>query len=80
MVEEVLHRFGDTLARIEVHLSDESNSPDVGDGDQRCVLKAFVGIQSVTVSHGGASLEEALTRAADTLRNTLTRTLKLVPQ
>ncbi len=80
MVEEVLHHFGDTLARIEVHFSDEINSQDSDGVDKRCVLKALVGVQSVTVSRAGSSLEEALTRAADTLQNTLKQTLRLVPQ
>jgi len=76
VVEGALGRFGDRITRVEVHLTDENSSSKSGDNDMRCVMEArLVGMQPITVSHQGASLEQALDGAADKLEKTLKRTL-----
>ena len=76
VVEGTLGRFGDRITRVEVHLTDESGSQKSGDDDKRCVMEArLAGLQPITVSHQGASLEQALEGAADKLEKTLDRTL-----
>ena len=77
VVEGALGRFGDRITRVEVHLTDENSSSKSGDNDMRCVMEArLVGMQPITVSHQGASLEQALDGAADKLEKTLKRTLE----
>ncbi len=77
VVEGALGRFGDRITRVEVHLSDENSSQKLGDNDKRCVMEArLAGLQPITVSHQGSSLEQAFAGAADTLEKTLKRTLE----
>jgi DNA-directed RNA polymerase specialized sigma24 family protein len=76
VVQQVLGRFGDRITRVEVFLSDENSSQKFGDADKRCVIEARLGgIQPITVSHQGSSLDQALGGAADKLEKTLKRTL-----
>jgi ribosomal subunit interface protein len=77
VIEGTLGRFGDRITRVEVHLSDESNSAKSRDSDKRCVLEArLAGLQPIAVSHEGATLAQALDGAADKLQRTLDRTLQ----
>jgi len=76
VVEGALGRFGDRITRVEVHLTDENSSSKSGDNDKRCVMEArLAGLQPITVSHDGSSLDQALNGAADKLEKTLKRTL-----
>jgi ribosome-associated translation inhibitor RaiA len=76
VVEGALGRFGDRITRVEVHLSDESSSAKSRDDDKRCVMEArLAGLQPISVSHQGASVEQALDGAADKLERMLDRTL-----
>jgi ribosome-associated translation inhibitor RaiA len=75
-VEGALGRFGDRITRVEVHLTDENGGRKSGDHDKRCVMEArLAGLQPITVSDNGASLEQALNGAAGKLEKTLKRTL-----
>ncbi|OOO02372.1 MAG: hypothetical protein USCGTAYLOR_01417 [Chromatiales bacterium USCg_Taylor] len=77
VVEGALGRFGDRITRVEVHLTDESSSSKFRDNDKRCVMEARLsGLRPISVSHQGASLEQALDGAADKLEKTLKRTLE----
>ena len=76
VVEGALGRFSDRITRVEVHLTDESSSEKSSDNDKRCVMEArLAGLQPLTVSADGSSLEHALGSAADKLEKTLKRTL-----
>lgn len=76
VVEDTLGRFGDRITRVEVHLSDGNSSEKTGDNDKRCVMEArLAGLQPITVSDEGSSLEQVLMGAADKLEKTLKRTL-----
>jgi len=76
VVEGALGRFGDRITRVEVFLTDENSQSKSGDNDKRCVMEArLAGLQPITVSDQGATLEQALDGAADTLERTLRRTL-----
>jgi ribosome-associated translation inhibitor RaiA len=74
VVERALHRFGDRVTRVDVHLSDQNSGDKSGDDDKRCVMEARLARhQPITVSHRSASWEQAVEGAADTLQETLTR-------
>ncbi len=76
VVEGTLGRFGDRITRVEVHLTDENGSQKSGDSDKRCVMEArLAGLQPITVSAEGSSLERALDGASEKLEKTLKHTL-----
>ncbi len=76
VVEGGLGWFGDRITRVEVHLSDENGSQKSGNSDKRCVMEArLTGLQPITVSAEGSSVEQALNGAVDKLEKTLKRTL-----
>lgn len=75
VVEGALGRFSDWITRVEVHLSDESSSSKVRDNDKRCVMEARpANLQSIAVSHQGATLDQALKGAAKKLARLLNDT------
>lgn len=75
LLESTLDRFSDQITRIELHLSDE-NSRKEGPGDKRCALEARVkGLQPVAVTHSAESLDQAVSGAADKMKNLLETTL-----
>jgi len=76
VVGAALERFGDRITRVEAHLSDENSGAKASASDKRCALEArLAGLQPITVSHQGATLEQAIEGAADKLEKTLERTL-----
>jgi len=61
VVEGALGRFGEWITRVEVQLSDESSSSKSRDNDKRCVMEARPeGHQPLSVSHQGATTDQAL--------------------
>ncbi len=75
IVEGALGRFSDRITRVEVYLTNESSSAKSRGNDMRCVLEARpASRQPITVSHDGASMEQALDGAADKLEMALNRT------
>ncbi len=61
VVETALGRFGDWVTRVEVQLSDESSSAKNRDNDKLCIMEARpAGLQPISVSHQGATLDQAL--------------------
>jgi DNA-directed RNA polymerase specialized sigma24 family protein/ribosome-associated translation inhibitor RaiA len=76
IVQPALARYGERITRVEVFLSDENSSQKFGDADKRCVIEARLGgLDPVTVSHQGSSVDQAVRGATDTLQKTLKRTL-----
>jgi len=74
-VEGAVGRYGDRLTRVEAHLSDE-NSLKSGSDDKRCMLEArLAGLQPIAVSHQAATLELAVSEAADKLQRLIESTL-----
>lgn len=72
VVEGALGRFGDWITRVEVQLSDESGSSKSRDNDQRCVMEARpAGQQPISVSHQGATLDQALNGSVKKLERLL---------
>ena len=71
IISETLDRFKDRISRVEVHLGDE-NSHKSGTKDQRCMIEARVeGIPPIAVTHHAPTLIEAMTAAADRMREAL---------
>ncbi len=77
VVESALERFGPRVTRAVVHFSDENSSAKSGEADKRCAVEArLAGLQPVTVTALGASVEQALDIALEKLETTLARTLE----
>ncbi len=71
-----LARFHGRITRVEVHLSDENSAAKAVGDDKRCVLEARLGgLQPLTASHHGPSLEDAVVGAAARLETVIDRTL-----
>jgi hypothetical protein len=67
VVEGALGRFSDWITRVEVQLSDENSHKSRGN-DKRCVMEARpAGLQPITATHQGATLEQALKGSAKKL-------------
>lgn len=76
-VASALERFGDRITRVEVHLADQNSSQKTGDRDKRCLMEARLGgLQPIAVSYEGATVQQAIDGAAETLQKTLKRTLE----
>ncbi len=74
-VEGAVGRFRDRITRIEAHLSDTNSHKTKGD-DIRCVLEArLAGHQPIAVTHQAATVEIALSGAADKLERSVESTL-----
>jgi ribosome-associated translation inhibitor RaiA len=75
VVEDSLGRFGAWITRVEVQLSDESSSTKSRGKDKRCVMEARpAGQQPISVSHQGATMDQALKGAAKKLARLLNDT------
>jgi ribosome-associated translation inhibitor RaiA len=75
MVEDALSRFSDQITRVEVHLSDE-NSHKSGQNDKRCMMEARLENRRPTaVTHQAATLDQAISGAADKLKTVIESTL-----
>jgi ribosome-associated translation inhibitor RaiA len=80
-LEGVLERFIDRITRVEVHLSDTNSNARSGSNDKRCVMEARIGgLQPVSVSDDGESVEQVVEGAADKLQKTVQRTLERLSQ
>jgi len=70
-VEGAIGRFGDRITRVEAHLSD-TNSHKLKGNDKRCLLEArLAGLPPMAVSHQAATIELAVTEAADKLQRAI---------
>jgi ribosome-associated translation inhibitor RaiA len=74
-VESALGRFSDQITRVEVHLTDE-NSHKNGQNDKRCMMEARLeGRPPTAVTHASATLDQAISGAADKLKRAIDRSL-----
>jgi hypothetical protein len=72
-IEGAVGRFGDRITRVEAHLSDTNGHKLKGD-DKRCFLEArLAGLQPIAVSQKAATIELAVTAAADKLQRAIER-------
>jgi ribosome-associated translation inhibitor RaiA len=70
-VEGAIGRFADRITRVEAHLSDTNGHKSRGD-DKRCLLEVrLAGLQPIAVSHQAATIELAVTSAADKLQRAI---------
>jgi ribosome-associated translation inhibitor RaiA len=68
VVSNALHRFGEQVTRVEVHLSDNLGQKSA-DGDNRCLMEArLTGLQPIAVSDHAATLHQAINGTADKLK------------
>ena len=76
VVGGAMDRFGDRVTRVEVHLTDENSSSKSSGTDKRCVMEArLAGLQPMTVTAEGPSVEKAIADATDKLEKRLSSTL-----
>jgi ribosome-associated translation inhibitor RaiA len=76
-VTAAVGRFSERITRVEVHLTDRNSDTKSGSNDKRCVMEArLTGLQPLTVSDDGETLDRALQGAAGKLRTVVTRTLE----
>jgi hypothetical protein len=65
VVSNALHRFGEQVTRVEVHLSDNLGQKSA-DGDNRCLMEArLTGLQPIAVSDHAATLHQAISGATE---------------
>lgn len=71
VVKASLHRFGEHIGRVDVHLS-EGNAQKSSDGDIRCMIEARVnGYQPIAVTDHDATLHQSINGAADKLQRAI---------
>jgi ribosomal subunit interface protein len=71
VVKAALHRFGEHIGRVDVHLS-EGNAKKSSDGDIRCMIEARVnGYQPIAVTEHDATLHQSINGAADKLQRAI---------
>ena len=71
LVQHALIHLSDQITRAEVHLSD-GNARKTGQDDKRCMIEARLERQQPTaVTHGAATMEQAVKGAADKLKRSL---------
>lgn len=71
VVSNALHRFGEQITRVEVHLSDNLGQKSA-DGDNRCLMEArLTGLQPIAVSDHAATLHQAISGATDKLKRSI---------
>lgn len=76
VVENALGRFGDRITRVEVQFNDMNSSKKSGGRDKRCAIEARIaGLDPITVTEVGSSVQQVLEGAAHKLQKTLDRTL-----
>jgi ribosome-associated translation inhibitor RaiA len=70
-VSNALHRFGEQITRVEVHLSDNLGQKSA-DGETRCLMEArLTGLQPIAVSDHAATLHQAISGATDKLKRAI---------
>lgn len=75
VVGDALHRFGERISRVEVHLTDENHLKN-GQAEKRCLIEAHIsGHSSTAVSHHAHTLEQAVDGAAHKLERAIDHTL-----
>jgi ribosome-associated translation inhibitor RaiA len=71
VVSTALHRFGEQITRVEVHLSDNLGQKSA-DGDNRCLMEArLTGLQPIAVSDHAATLHQAISGATEKLKRSI---------
>ena len=71
VVSNALHRFGEQITSVEVHLSDNLGQKSA-DGDNRVLMEARVtGYKPIAVSDHAATLHQSIGGAADKLKRAL---------
>lgn len=76
VVGHAFRRFGEQITRVEVYFTDEDSSERATEADKRCLIEVrLAGLKPMAASERGASIEQALNAATDTMVETLDRTL-----
>jgi len=72
LVASAVGRFGDRVSRVQVHLGDENSSRKEGSNDKRCMMEVKLdGRPPIAVVEQAATLDQAMTGAADKLQRSI---------
>jgi ribosome-associated translation inhibitor RaiA len=75
VVESTLGHLAEHISRVEVHISDE-NGKKRGGHDKRCMMEARLeGHQPIAVTNEAGTIGQAISGAADKLKNSLDHTI-----
>jgi ribosome-associated translation inhibitor RaiA len=75
VVSDALARFGDRIARVEVHLADV-NGGKAGSSDKHCIMEARVeGLQPIAASADAENVRAAINGAVKKLQRALDSSL-----
>ncbi|OQW35095.1 MAG: hypothetical protein A4E19_01870 [Nitrospira sp. SG-bin1] len=76
VIRDTLARFGGQITRVEVFFTDEDSGVRSTDRDKRCLIEVHLGgLKPIAAGERGATIELALSAAADTIEKTLDRRL-----
>ncbi|ALA57486.1 HPF/RaiA family ribosome-associated protein [Nitrospira moscoviensis] len=76
VVRHALERFSRQITRVEVFYTDEDSGARSTERDKRCLIEVHAaGLKPIAAGERGATVEQALNAAADTVEETLDRTL-----
>lgn len=74
-LKESLGRFDDQITRLEVHLSDENGSKEVGD-DKKAVIEARLkGLNPIAVTSHADTLHKAVKAATEKLLHSMEKAI-----
>jgi ribosome-associated translation inhibitor RaiA len=72
VVRKALHRFGDHVTRVEIHISDVNGPKDAGGHDKRCVMEArLAGLHPLAVTELAGSVHQSIEGATQKLKRAL---------
>ncbi|HJT20219.1 MAG TPA: HPF/RaiA family ribosome-associated protein [Nitrospira sp.] len=76
VIRHVLGRFERQITRVEVFFTDEDSRQRSTERDKRCLIEVHVaGLKPIAAGERGATVEQALDAAADTMQSNLDRTI-----
>jgi hypothetical protein len=72
VIRDALARFGDQITRVEVFFTDEDSRVRSTQNDKRCLMEVHLaGLKPIAASERGATVDQTLAAAADTIEMTL---------
>ena len=76
VIRDTLTRFGEQITRVEVFYTDENSSVRSTEQDKRCLIEVHLGgLKPIAASERGATIDQALSAAAETIEKSLDRQL-----
>jgi len=75
-IRHALERFGEQVTRVEAFFTDEDSSERSTERDKRCLIEVrLAGLKPIAAGERGATVDQALHAATETIEKTLDRML-----